>query len=72
VFWVLELIDVTVGILRLLKDKLLQSQFEECINALKHLPQELDEKSLFDSIESITTAPYIHNFITRIAAEGKW
>jgi len=67
----LYLYRTALGILKMLSPQLLQINFEGCIYLLKHLPPNMDEKELFDCIESIATPAYVHNFIQRISSESK-
>jgi len=55
-----------LGILRFFSSHLLKSTFEETLHLLKHLPQDLDQLDLLQSIEAVEVAPYIHNFVSKI------
>jgi len=63
------LYKTTLGALKLFSSKLLSS-FEECRHILKHFPKNIDDKELFESIDSIVVPAYTQNFVLRIASEG--
>eukprot|EP01114_Cavostelium_apophysatum_P000388 TRINITY_DN10356_c0_g1_i1.p1 TRINITY_DN10356_c0_g1~~TRINITY_DN10356_c0_g1_i1.p1 ORF type:complete len:545 (+),score=97.89 TRINITY_DN10356_c0_g1_i1:60-1694(+) len=57
---------VVVGILKLLNSQLLGAGFEDIIRLLKNINEEIEEKKLFESIETINVPKYLPKIIARI------
>jgi len=55
-----------LGIMRLFAAQLISSTLDDTLSLLKHLPQDLDQIDLLQSIEAIDVPPYIHNFLSKI------
>ena len=49
------------GVLRANQNKLITSQFEDCIQFLKELPKETDPQELFQSIQAINISLQAYN-----------